>query len=97
MNWWPSEYMASSGVIPAPETSHAIAAVIDEAQKAKQEGKEKVILFCYSGHWLMDLSGYDKYLSGKLTNFALPEEELRKTVATLKNHPRPQLHKRAGK
>lgn len=52
----------TEGFIPAPETSQALAAVIDEANKAKEEGKEKVILFCYSGHGLMDLVGYDKYL-----------------------------------
>ena len=57
----------TEGTICAPETSHAIAAVIDEAVKAREEGKKKVILFNYSGHGLMDLVGYDNYLSGKLT------------------------------
>src|SRR5512142_1544626 len=62
MTWAKTE-----GAICAPETSHAIAAVIDEAVKAREEGKKKVILFNYSGHGLMDLVGYDKYLTGKLT------------------------------
>jgi hypothetical protein len=49
---WPAR---TEGIIPAPETTHAIACVIDEARKAKEEGKEKVILFNWSGHGLMDL------------------------------------------
>jgi len=84
----------TEGFVCAPETSHAIAAVIDEANRAREEGKERTILFCYSGHGLMDLAGYDKYLSGKLTNFALPEEELAKSLNSLKTHPKPQLRKR---
>jgi hypothetical protein len=77
----------------APETSHAIAAVIDEALKAKEEGKEKNILFCYSGHGLMDLTGYDAYLSGKLTDYELPEEELDKYSECLKDLPKPPMNK----
>lgn len=54
------------GIIPAPESSHAIKAVIDEALIAKKEGKKKVILFNLSGHGLLDLNGYDKFLHNKL-------------------------------
>jgi tryptophan synthase beta chain len=79
----------TEGFIPAPETAHAIAAVIDEAKKAKEEGKEKVILFCWSGHGLMDLSGYDAYFRGKLTDYALPEEEMEKSLAAIKDLPKP--------
>jgi len=79
----------TEGFIPAPETSHAIAAAIDEARKAKEEGKEKVILFCWSGHGLMDLSGYDAYFRGKLKDHSLPEEDLRKSLSTLKDLPKP--------
>jgi tryptophan synthase beta chain len=79
----------TEGFIPAPETSHAIAAVIDEARKAKQEGKEKVILFCWSGHGLMDLSGYDAFFRGKLTDYALPEEEMARSLSVLKDLPKP--------
>ena len=86
----------TEGPICAPETSHAIAAVIDEAAKAKEEGKEKVILFNYSGHGLMDLSGYDAFLSGKLTDYELPEEDLRKFTAPLKNLPKAEM-KKTGK
>ncbi len=59
-------FARTEGIIPAPETSHAIAAVIDEAKKAKEEGKERVILMNWSGHGLMDLQGYDRYLNGNL-------------------------------
>jgi tryptophan synthase beta chain len=83
----------TEGFIPAPETSQALAAVIDEAKKAKEEGKEKVILFCYSGHGLMDLVGYDKYLSGQLTDYELPEEELQKYIKDLENLPKAESRK----
>jgi tryptophan synthase beta chain len=79
----------TEGFIPAPETSHAIAAVIDEAKKAKEEGKEKVILFCWSGHGLMDLSGYDAYFHGKLKDYALPDEEMARSLSVLKDLPKP--------
>ncbi|MBD3383731.1 TrpB-like pyridoxal phosphate-dependent enzyme [candidate division KSB1 bacterium] len=78
----------TEGFIPAPETSHAIAAAIEEANKAKEEGKEKVIVFNWSGHGLMDLTGYDAYFSGKLINYPLPEEEIEKSTAVLKNLPK---------
>ncbi len=58
----------TQGTVPAPETGHAIRAVIDEALAAKQEGAEKVILFNYSGHGLLDLSAYDAYLRGELVD-----------------------------
>jgi len=80
----------TEGFICAPETSHAIAAVIREAKKATEEGKEKVILFNYSGHGLMDLTAYQAYLGGKLVDSTLHEEELRKSLDSLKNHPKPE-------
>ncbi len=58
----------TQGTIPAPETGHAIRAVIDEARAAKEEGAERVILFNYSGHGLLDLSAYDSYLHGHLVD-----------------------------
>lgn len=54
------------GIIPAPESTHAICATINEALKAKEEGKEKVILFCLSGHGLIDMTSYDRYFAGEL-------------------------------
>ncbi len=86
----------TEGAITAPETSHAIACAIDEAIKAKEEGKEKVILFNYSGHGLMDLTGYESYLNGELFDYSLPDEELDKYQTVLKNLPKPEI-KKTGK
>jgi tryptophan synthase beta chain len=82
-------FAKTEGFISAPETSHAIAVAISEAKKAKEEGKEKVILFNWSGHGLMDLTGYDAFMRGKLMNYPLPEEEMKKSIATLKDLPKP--------
>jgi tryptophan synthase beta chain len=60
------QFARTQGPIPAPETAHAIRATIDEAVRAREEGKERVILFGYSGHGLLDLQAYDDYLSGRL-------------------------------
>jgi tryptophan synthase beta chain len=83
----------TEGFIPAPETSHAIAAVIDEAIKAREEGKEKVILFNWSGHGLMDLKGYESYMEGKLIDYPLPEEELQRSIKSLNGLPKPKVAK----
>ena len=82
-------FAKTEGIIPAPETTHAIAATIREAEKAREEGKEKVILFNFSGHGLMDLTGYDKFLTGQLTDYELPQEEIDKNLEVIKNYPRP--------
>jgi tryptophan synthase beta chain len=71
------------GIIPAPESTHAISAAIQEALKAKEEGKEKVILFNLSGHGLIDMASYDKYLSGQLGNYEVPQELIDKNIAKL--------------
>jgi tryptophan synthase beta chain len=60
------QFARTQGMIPAPETAHAVRAAIDEALKAKEEGTERVILFGYSGHGLLDLQAYDDYLNGRL-------------------------------
>lgn len=86
-------FARTEGIIIAPETSHAVAAAIQEAKKAKEEGKEKVILFNLSGHGLMDLSGYDKYFLGQLSNHALPEEDIDKALEAIKNMPKPSMSK----
>jgi tryptophan synthase beta chain len=83
----------TEGAICAPETSHALAAAVDEAIQARQEGKEKVILLNYSGHGLMDLTGYDAYLSGKLTDYELPDEDLKKYTEPLQSLPRAEMRK----
>jgi tryptophan synthase beta chain len=84
INWARTE-----GFIPAPETNHAIAAVVQEAQKAKEEGKEKIILFNWSGHGIVDLAAYDAFLSGKLKKYELPEEELQKSLESIAGLPKP--------
>ena len=80
-------FARTEGIIVAPETSHAVAAAIQEAKKAKEEGKEKVILFNLSGHGLMDLSGYEKYFAGALHDYALPDEDLEQYVSEIKDLP----------
>ncbi len=84
------QWARTEGFISAPETSHAIAATIDEALKAKEEGKEKVIVMNWSGHGLMDLTGYQAYFEGKLHDYSLPQEDLDKFLAELEGLPVPQ-------
>lgn len=76
-------FARAEGIIVAPETSHAIAQVIREAKRAKEEGREKVILFGLSGHGLLDLQGYADYFAGKLENFELPDAEIAASLAEL--------------
>lgn len=64
------------GIIPAPESSHAIAATIREALQAREEGKKKVILFNLSGHGLIDMTAYDRYFSNDLANYEVPDSEI---------------------
>ncbi|MBR2492930.1 MAG: TrpB-like pyridoxal phosphate-dependent enzyme [Paludibacteraceae bacterium] len=73
-------FSQAEGIIPAPESTHAIAVAIREALKAKEEGKEKVILFQLSGHGLIDMMSYEKYLHGELTNYEVPQELIDKSV-----------------
>jgi len=79
----------TEGFIPAPETAHAIALAVREAKNAKEEGKEKVILLNWSGHGLMDLTGYDAFFEGKLEDYALPEEHLARYQASMEGFPKP--------
>ena len=76
-------FARSEGIIPAPESCHAIAMAIREANKAKEEGKEKIILFNLSGHGLVDMAAYDKYLSGSLTNYEVTQSEIDASLAKL--------------
>jgi tryptophan synthase beta chain len=84
-------FARTEGIIPAPESSHAIAVAIREALKAREEGKERVILFNLSGHGLMDLNGYADFLDGKLENHSLSEEDLLAGLSCLDGHPKPEL------
>ena len=83
------QWARTEAVIPAPETNHAIAAVVRAAKQAKEEGKEKTILFNFSGHGLVDMAAYDAYLSGKLSDHALPEEEIKRALKAIENLPKP--------
>ena len=74
------QFARAEGIIPAPESCHAIAAAINEANKCKETGEEKVILFNLSGHGLIDMASYDQYLSGNLTNFSLSDEDIEKNL-----------------
>jgi len=77
------QFSRSEGIIPAPESSHAIRGAIDEALQAKEEGKEKVILFNLSGHGHVDMAAYDDYFAGKLNDYDYPEEAIRESLEQL--------------
>ena len=76
-------FAQTEGIIPAPETAHAIAAAINEALQAKEEGKKKVILFNFSGHGLVDMAAYDQYLAGDLVNYSLSDEDIAANIEKL--------------
>lgn len=82
-------FARTEGFIPAPETAHAIATAIREAKRAKEEGKERVVLMNWSGHGLMDLTGYDAYFDGKLVDYALPEELMKHCLTCVEGLPKP--------
>ena len=73
-------FAQTEGIIPAPESCHAIAATIREAKKATEEGKSPVILFCLSGHGLIDMPSYDSYINGDLRNYSLSDEEIEESL-----------------
>jgi tryptophan synthase beta chain len=85
------KFAETEGFISAPETDHAIAMVIREAIKAKEEGKEKVIFFNWSGHGMLDLSAYAAYLDGKLVDYDLPEEEIERALKDIEQLPKPKI------
>ncbi|MGI6073183.1 MAG: TrpB-like pyridoxal phosphate-dependent enzyme [Fermentimonas sp.] len=74
-------FAQTEGIVPAPESTHAIATAIREAKKAKEEGKKKTILFNLSGHGLIDMSAYDQYLAGNLVNHSISDEEINKFLS----------------
>jgi tryptophan synthase beta chain len=84
-------FSKTEGIIPAPETTHAIAAVIREAKQAKEEGKEKSIVFNFSGHGFMDLVGYEKFLTGQLNDYELPMEIIERYLSVIKDYPKPNF------
>ena len=76
-------FARTEGIIPAPESCHAIAATIREAKRCKESGEQKTILFNLSGHGLIDMPSYDRFISGDLQNYALTDAEIRKNVSGL--------------
>lgn len=76
-------FAQAEGIVPAPESCHAIASAIRRAREAETQGREDVILFCLSGHGLIDMASYDQYLAGNLMNYVLPQEEIDKTTSKL--------------
>ncbi len=79
------KFARSEGIVPAPESSHAIRAAIDEALRAKSDGKKEVIVFNLSGHGYFDMSAYDDYLEGKLADSTVDEEELQRYLNQLRH------------
>lgn len=77
------QFAKSELILPAPESSHAIKVAIDEALKCKETGESKNILFCLSGHGNFDLTAYEEYITGKLSDFEYPEEKLHEGLKTL--------------
>ena len=76
-------FARTEGIIPAPESCHAIAATIREALKCKESGEEKVILFNLSGHGLIDMPSYDSFINGDLRNYNITDEEIAKSLSTV--------------
>ena len=81
------KFARSEGIIPAPESTHAIAQVIREANRAREEGKTKTILFNLSGHGLVDMASYDQYFAGNLQDYSVTEKQIRDSVAELDIFP----------
>ncbi len=75
------QFARTEGVIPAPETAHAIRAAVDEALAAREAGEQRVILFNFSGHGLLDLAAYEAFLTGKLEDYAYPADKIKEAMA----------------
>jgi tryptophan synthase beta chain len=81
-------FSKTEGIIPAPESSHAIRCAINEAEKCKEEGTAKTILFNLSGHGFLDMSSYEKYFSNQLEDFDYPEENIHAALKELEKYPK---------
>jgi len=77
------QFARAEGIVPAPESSHAIRVAIDEALQCKARGEKKVIAFNLSGHGHFDLGGYDAYLRGKLPDYEYPQAAIAQAIAQL--------------
>ncbi len=82
-------FARTEGVIPAPETSHAIRATIVEAERCKRENRPQTIVFNFSGHGLLDMSAYDAYFAGELSDYTLPDAVLEEAWRHISQLPKP--------
>ena len=73
-------FARTEGIIPAPESCHAIAATVNEALKCKETGEQKTILFNLSGHGFVDMAAYDQYFSGEMQNYHVSDDDLAKFI-----------------
>ncbi|MBN3034989.1 MAG: pyridoxal-phosphate dependent enzyme [Bacteroidales bacterium] len=80
-------FARSEGIIPAPETTHAIAQVVREAARAWEEGKPQTMLFNFSGHGLMDLSAYESFFAGELKDYQVTDEEIMRSIGRSELQP----------
>jgi predicted alternative tryptophan synthase beta-subunit len=76
-------FARTEGIIPAPESCHAIASALRSARQCKETGEAKTILFNLSGHGHFDMSSYDRYFKGELEDFDFPEDMLKESLAHL--------------
>jgi tryptophan synthase beta chain len=76
-------FARNEGIVPAPETAHAVACAVEQAIACREAGERKTIVFAFSGHGHFDLAAYDNYLAGELEDYPLPEDELQKALAGL--------------
>ena len=76
-------FARTEGIVPAPESAHAIKAAVDEALKAREAGEKKTILFGLSGHGFLDMSAYESYLSGQLKDLEIDDETVSKAISGL--------------
>ena len=77
------QFARTEGIVPAPESTHAIAAAIRDAKQCIATGEERTILFNLSGHGHFDMSAYDRYLANELTDYDYPEEAIRESLEKL--------------
>jgi tryptophan synthase beta chain len=77
------QFARTEGILPAPESSHAIRAAIDEAIGARAAGRPRTILFCLSGHGHFDMGAYESYISGKLQDYEYPAQDIEKALAAI--------------
>ncbi|HEX9920781.1 MAG TPA: TrpB-like pyridoxal-phosphate dependent enzyme, partial [Candidatus Methylomirabilis sp.] len=81
------KFSQAEGIIPAPESAHAIRVTIDEAIKCRESGEKKVIAFNLTGHGHFDLKSYEDYLAGKLQDYEYPQERIAESLKDLPKIP----------